>query len=115
MRKKNRIISAIRNCPCLMRIIQIVITLAIVTLMFYLTLYVFIKDLCEDKATCYTASIFIIGIIVTLKIRILDEKDDYYPFLIKKAYNGGVLSNKDFRNNELVYFCLRPALMFWFL
>lgn len=106
MSKKNRIISAIRNCPCLMRIIQVVITLAIVTGMFFLTLYVFINDLCEDKATCYTVSIFVIGIIVALKIRILDEKDDYYPLLFKKSYYGGVLNNKDFKNNELLYFCL---------
>lgn len=69
------------------------------------------NNLCDDKSTCYAVSVFIIGIIVTLKIKVLDSKSDYHTFWLRplksiSLVKTTIIENNLFRRKELIGFIL---------
>ena len=90
--------------------VQFIPTIAVTAIISYFVLAIFANKLCDDKSLCYTIVIFLTGIIVTLKIKLLDTQTDYYP-LHKKE----VIENNLFRHKERLGFKLGTALNVFFL
>ena len=76
--------------------IQFIPTLIVTGLMSYLVLVVFANKLCDDKSLCYTIVIFLTGIIVTLKIKLLDTRTDYLPIFLKYFTDKDIIDNSIF-------------------
>ena len=86
--------------------IQFIPTLIVTGLMSYLVLVVFANKLCDDKSLCYTIVIFLTGIIVTLKIKLLDTQTDYLPIFLKYFTYKDIIDNSIFRHKERIAFKL---------
>lgn len=86
--------------------IQFIPTLIVTGIMSYLVLGVFANKLCDDKSLCYTIVIFLIGIIVTLKIKLLDTQTDYLPIFLKYFTDKDIIDNSIFRHKERIAFKL---------
>lgn len=89
---------------------QIVFTIVVTVVLAALLLNQVKMKFCEDVSICYSIAVFLIGIIITLKIRILDNKEKYKP-LLEVFYFGDDL----FKKNELVAFVLGTLLNIVFL
>lgn len=83
---------------------QFIPTLIVTGIMSYLVLVVFANKLCDDKSLFYTIVIFLTGIIVILKIKLLDTQTDYLPIFLKYFTDKDIIDNSIFRHKERIAF-----------
>ncbi len=91
-------------------ILQVSLTIVLTTIATILLLTGIVKNFCQDWSLCFSIIIFLIGIHVTIKIRVLDSEEEYRP-LFKKLYFGKEILKK----NELAAFFISIVLNLVFL
>jgi len=86
----------------LKKLLKFLPTILIIMFISYLLLYVFDKFFCDDKSLCYTIVIFLIGIIITLKINLLDSSSDYIPIFRKMFDENRRIDSNSFKYNDSI-------------
>ena len=93
---------AYKNVICFLKKLLKFAPTLLITLLLYLLLYFFDIFFCDDKSLCYTIVIFLIGIIITLKINLLDSSSDYIPIFRKMFDENRRIDSNSFKYNEMI-------------